>query len=123
MRIDRFEDLEAWKLARELTQEVYRVSANAPFPRDFGLADQVRRAAGSVMHNTAEGYDAGSNAEFIKFLRYAQRSVSEVQSQLYIALDQSYVSAAQFEALFQLTQKTESKVGGFIAYLQRSTPS
>ena len=72
------------------------------------------------MHNIAEGFDGGSNAEFAKFLRYSQRSASEVQSQLYVALDQAYIGQEQFEALYQLARQAHAKVGGFIAYLQNS---
>lgn len=68
------------------------------------------------MHNIAEGFDGGSNAEFVKFLRYAQRSCREVQSQLYIALDQGYVTKQQFEALYTLADQTALKIGGFIHY-------
>lgn len=73
------------------------------------------------MHNIAEGFDGGSNAEFVKFLRYSQRSCSEIQSQLYIALDQAYISTEQFESLYQQAALTHAKVGGFIRYLL-STP-
>mgnify|MGYP003329363362 CR=1 len=73
-----------------------------------------------MMHNIAEGFDGGSNAEFIKFLRYAHRSASEVQSQLYVALDQGYISEERFTQLYDLTALTRSKIGAFIAYLQRS---
>lgn len=123
MRIDRFEEIEGWKLARKLTLRIYGVTKEPPFSKDFGLVDQIRRASGSIMHNIAEGFDGGSNAEFIKFLRYAQRSASEVQSQLYVALDQNYVDANSFKELFDLAATAKSKVGGFIAYLQRTASS
>ena len=120
MKIERFEDTEGWQLARQLTKEIYEITKTKDFARDTGLKDQITRASGSIMHNIAEGFDGGSNAEFIKFLRYAHRSASEVQSQLYVALDQSYISEEQFEALYQLTAQSRSKIGAFIAYLQRS---
>tara|TARA_R110000850_G_scaffold148339_5_gene270581 strand:+ start:202 stop:432 length:231 start_codon:yes stop_codon:yes gene_type:complete len=72
------------------------------------------------MHNIAEGFDGGSNKEFIKFLRYSQRSCSEVQSELYVALDQGYINEVQFQQLYDLTAHARSKVGGFIAYLLQS---
>src|SRR5688500_6775777 len=80
MTIRRFEDIESWQLARELTKRVYAVAMRGAFAKDFGLRDQITRAAGSAMHNIAEGFDGGSNPEFVRFLRYAQRSCSEVQS-------------------------------------------
>ena len=74
------------------------------------------------MHNIAEGFDGGSNAEFVAFLRYAQRSCSEVQSQLYIALDQSYISEPEFDTIYRQAAATHSKIGGFIHYLLNSGP-
>lgn len=120
MPINRFEDIEAWQLGRELTRLVYGVTKQSDFMRDFGLKDQIQRASGSIMHNIAEGFDGGSNKEFIRFLRYAQRSYSEVQSELYIALDQKYIQPDQFDQLYQLSALARAKIGAFIAYLLRS---
>jgi four helix bundle protein len=120
MKIERFEDIEAWQLGRELTKRIYDATGKGSFASDFGLKDQIQRASGSVMHNIAEGFDGGSNAEFAKFLRYSQRSASEVQSQLYVALDQNYISQAEFDEIYALAGHAHSKVGGFIAYLVKS---
>lgn len=120
MPIRRFEEIEGWRLARELTKRVYAVAMRGAFSKDFGLRDQITRASGSVMHNIAEGFDGGSNAEFLKFLRYSQRSCSEVQSQLYIALDQAYLTQDEFDSIYQLAAKTHAKVGGFIRYLLKT---
>jgi len=120
VKIQRFEEIEAWKLGRKLTQMIYEVTTKGAFSSDFGLRDQIRRASGSIMHNIAEGFDGGSNKEFIKFLRYSQRSCSEVQSELYIALDQNYISSVQFKQLYDLALQVHSKIGGFIAYLLKS---
>jgi len=120
MKIERFEDIEAWKLGRRLTQKIYEATKHDDFARDFGLRDQIQRASGSIMHNIAEGFDGGSNAEFIKFLRYSQRSCTEVQSELYVALDQNYLSRDHFQELYDLAAHAGSKVGAFIAYLLRS---
>ena len=117
MKITRFEEIEGWKMGRELTRRVYQVAGRGLFARDHGLRDQIQRAAGSVMHNVAEGFDGGSNAEFAKFLRYAQRSCSEVQSELYVAMDQSYLSQKEFDELYALAQLAHDKIGGFIKYL------
>ena len=78
MRIDKFEDIEAWQLARELAGKVYNLTKKDEFARDFGLRGQIQNAAGSSMHNIAEGFDAESNSEFVRFLRYAKRSCTEV---------------------------------------------
>jgi four helix bundle protein len=117
MKIERFEEIQSWQLARELTKCIYHETQTHRFARDYGLKDQIQRAAGSIMHNIAEGFDGGSNAEFAKFLRYAQRSASEVQSQLYIALDQNYISQTRFDELYELSSQVHAKIGGFIAYL------
>ena len=71
MRIKRFEDIEAWQLARELARKVYRLTNKPRFAKDYGLKRQIQDAAGSSMHNIAEGFDSETNAEFIRFLRYA----------------------------------------------------
>jgi four helix bundle protein len=97
MKIERFEDIEAWQLARELTLRVYDLTKKSKIARDFGLKGQIQNAAGSAMRNTAEGFDSETNPEFIRFLRYAKRSCSEVQSRLYVALDQEYITDAEFQ--------------------------
>ncbi len=117
MKIERFEDIESWKMGRVMTRLVYEVTGVGAFARDFGLKDLIRRASGSVMHNIAEGFDGGSNPEFIKFLKYAQRSCSEVQSQLYVAIDQEYLGDDDFEQIYNLAGEIHSKIGGFIKYL------
>lgn len=122
MKISRFEDIEAWQLARQLTNDIYLASNAGNFKHDQELKDQIRRAAGSAMHNIAEGFDGGSNAEFVKFLRYAQRSCTEVQSQLYLALDQSYLNQTTFERLYAASTLTKRKIGAFIRYLQTAPP-
>lgn len=119
--IKRFEEIEAWKEARKLTREVYRATRQGGFRRDFGLRDQVQRASISIMANIAEGFDAGSNREFLKFLGYALRSASEVQSHLYVALDQEYIGQQPFESLFEITVRVKNLISGFIRYL-RSRP-
>jgi four helix bundle protein len=118
LKIQRFEDIEAWKLARDLAAAVYAATEKGRFGRDFGLRDQVRRAAGSIMHNVAEGFDAGSNAEFVRFLNYAKRSCTEVQSELYVALDQRYIAESEFTTLYEKTRLVRAKIGAFIKYLQ-----
>lgn len=107
-------------MARELTRKIYAVATKGAFARDFGLRDQITRAAGSAMHNTAEGFDGGSNAEFVKFLRYSQRSCSELQSELYVALDNEYITQAQFDDIYEHAATTRAKIGGFINYLLKT---
>jgi len=119
MPIERFEDIEAWQLARELSRRICKASLAGSFAKDFALRDQINRASGSIMDNIAEGFDGGSNAEFARFLGYAQRSGTEVQSQLYRALDRSHVDRALFDELYEATDRVRSKIGAFIKYLKQ----
>jgi len=118
MAIERFEDIEAWKAARELTRAIYRVTAQTGFAKDFGLRDQIQRAAVSIMANIAEGFDSNSDDEFTRFLRYALRSATEVQSHLYVAVDQGYMSEGDFDSLYKQAAKVKSLIAGFIRYLR-----
>ncbi len=117
-KIERFEDIRAWQEARALARMVYEISGQGGFARDFGLRDQIREAAGSVMHNIAEGFDAGSDSEFVRFLRYARRSATEVQSELYIALDQNYITHERFTQVYDQATRVKKLINGFIGYLR-----
>jgi four helix bundle protein len=119
MGIERFEDIEAWQLARKLTRKIYRLTKKPRFSKDFGLKKQIQDAAGSSMHNIAEGFDSETNPEFIRFLRYAKRSCTEVHSELYVALDEEYISSDEFKDAYQLAGKTRAAVRGFINYLNK----
>jgi four helix bundle protein len=125
MKIERFEDIEAWqpveslqveRLARELTQKVYRLTKKSEFTKNYGLKSQIQDAAGSSMHNIAEGFDSETNAEFIRFLRYAKRSCTEVQSELYVALDEKYISPNEFKDVYEQARRTRAAIRGFINY-------
>ncbi len=118
--IKRFEDIEAWKKARELTREVYRNSKVGPFSKDFGLRDQIRRAAVSVMSDIAEGFERGGNKEFMQFLAIAKGSVGEIESQLYVALDENYIDENEFVSLKRLAGSTKRLIGGLLGYLRHS---
>lgn len=118
MKIERFEDIEAWQLARGLTRTVYHLTKKPGLEKDYGLKRQIQEAAGSAMHNIAEGFDSETNAEFIRFLRYAKRSCTEVQSELYVALDEEYISSAEFQDVYEQARRTRAAVRGFINYLR-----
>jgi len=119
MKIERFEDIEAWQLARELTRKVYRLTKKPEFAKDYGLKKQIQDAAGSSMHNIAEGFDSETNPEFIRFLRYAKRSCTEVQSQLYEAFDEKYITSGEFKDTYEPAGRTRAAVRGFINYLMK----
>jgi four helix bundle protein len=118
MAITRFEDIQGWQAARDLSKTVYEVTRTEAFSRDFGLVDQARRATVSAMANIAEGFDSHSNSEFIRFLYYALRSASEVQSHFYVALDQSYITEAEFTNVYEEASKTKRLVFSLIEYLR-----
>src|SRR5262245_5765104 len=121
MAVKNFEDLNVWKQARQLTQEVYRLTKTEKFLKDFGLRDQIRRAAISVMSNIAEGFERGGNQEFVQFLYVAKASCGEVRSQLYITLDQGYATANDTEKLLQLFRRLSGMmISHLITYLRES---
>ena len=110
--ITKFEDLTAWQEARALVNTVYSISTTGTFARDFGLRDQIQRAAVSVMANIAEGFDCESTAEFARFLGYARRSAVEVQALLYAAFDVHYLSSDEFGAFYEQARKCKALIGG-----------
>jgi len=118
MKIDRFEDIEAWKEARALVKEVYCSSGHI---KDFSFKDQIQRAALSVMSNIAEGFDRGSNKEFIQYLIIARGTVSEVKSLTYAALDIGYIDREMFMQYSDRCLKLTNLPNGFIRYLRNST--
>ena len=120
MAVKNFEDLNVWKQARQLTQEVYRLTKTEKFLKDFGLRDQIRRAAISVMSNIAEGFERGGNQEFVQFLYVAKASCGEVRSQLYLALDQEYATANDSEKLLQSFKRLSGMISNLITYLRQS---
>ncbi len=115
-RIERFEDFIAWQKARKLTAEIYRITSEENFARDFGLKNQIRRAAVSTMSNLAEGFERGRPAEFHQFISIAKGSCAELRAQLYVALDVGYLDLPTFEVLMR--QATE--VGQILGGLRRS---
>lgn len=117
--VRRFEDVQAWQEARKLTKRIYERTQDEGFRRDYGLVDQIRRASVSIMNNIVEGFDSISTAEFIRFLGHAKRSGSEVQSCLYVALDQSYLSDSMFTEVYEHVERTRALITGFIRYLRR----
>ena len=121
-KINRFEDLQTWQKARELANHVYDLTENPKFSKDFRLRDQIQGAAGSVMHNIAEGFDSGTNPDFIRFLKMSRRSASEVQSELYLALDRKYITDENLNTAYSLATESKRLINGMVAYLRKSTP-
>jgi four helix bundle protein len=116
-----FEEIEGWKKARELTRKVYSVSGKGHFNADYGLRDQMRRAAVSVMSNIAEGAERGGSGEFLQFLSMAKGSTGEVRAQLHVALDQGYIDGKDFDRLTSLAEETAKLIAGLMNYLRKTT--
>ena len=119
-KIDRFEDIEAWQKARVLVKEVYRFSGMGLLSKDYGMKDQIRRAVVSIMSNIAEGFGRRSNTEFANFLNYSHGSIAEVQSLLYVALDQLYISHEQFESAYNQCDEISRMVLSLGTYLRKN---
>jgi four helix bundle protein len=102
----RFEDIQAWQRAREVTKEIYRVTSEEKYSRDFGLKDQTRRAAVSIMANIAEGFGRKTNKDFAHFLTQSHGSAAEVQSHLYVALDLGYIDEKNFSDIYEKLDHT-----------------
>lgn len=117
-RIDRFDDIQAWQKAREVSAAIYKLCQVGDLAKDFGLRDQIRRTAVSVQSNIAEGYGREGNKEFKHFLRIAKGSACEFRSQLYNLLDAEYIDNITFEKLYQQSEEIERLIGGFINYLK-----
>ncbi|BCS54842.1 four helix bundle protein [Geobacter sp. SVR] len=116
-KIERFEDIQAWQKARMLVKHVYSISNSGSFTRDFGLRDQIRRAAVSIMLNIAEGFARKTKREFSQFLIIAHGSAAEVQSALYVALDQGYLATTEFDDLYRLADEVSKMIMAFSRYL------
>lgn len=118
--VQRFEDLEVWQDARVLVKRVYQLTAKFPDHEAFGLTNQLRRAAVSVMANIAEGFERGSNSEFIQFLFMARASNAEVRSHLYVALDLNYASESEIEEIREYSERLSRRIKTLIDYLKHS---
>jgi four helix bundle protein len=118
-KIQRFEDLIAWQKARLLANKVYALTRKAKFARDFGLRNQITEAAGSSMHNIAEGFDSGYDPEFARFLKLARRSASEVQSELYLALDAGHITENELKDTYAVATEVKKLINGMLAYLNK----
>ncbi len=119
-KVQRFEELRVWQAARDLVNAIYQASSAGIFSRDYALRDQIRRAAVSIPSNIAEGFSRHSNKEFIQFLFIAKGSAAEVQSQLYTALDQGYISQETFDSIYETLEVVAKQLSRFITYLKES---
>jgi four helix bundle protein len=121
MKFTRFEDIECWQEARKLTRLVYEITNAGAFRRDLRLCSQIQAAAVSSMSNIAEGFIRRSDREFVQFLFIAMSSAAEVQSHLYVALDQGYISKEHFDRVYVQAEKTAKMISGLIKFLRTSS--
>jgi len=116
----KYEEIEAWQLGREMVKSVYAMTREGPFAKDYGLRDQIQRAAVSVCSNIAEGFERRGNKDFVKFLWIAKGSAAEVSSQLYHALDLAYINQDQFDACYVKAQSIAGKLYNLIKAISTS---
>lgn len=119
MTVENFEDLNVWKQARQLTQETYRLTRTERFKR-FWSAGSNAAGSGSIMSNIAEGFERGGNQEFLQFLYIAKASCGEVRSQLYVALDQGYVTENETDKLLQSFKRLSGMIRNLVTYIRQS---
>jgi len=115
-----FKEIEAWQKARTLTRNIYAISNNGAFAKDYGLRDQIRRASVSIMANIAEGHERSGTGEFVQFLSIAKGSAGEVGSHLCVALDLGYLDESTFNQLSATTAETARLIGALMQYLRNS---
>jgi len=116
--ITRFEEIEAWKTARELTRMVYAFTEQGKFAKDFGLKNQIQRASVSVMSNIAEGFESRTQPQFLEYLGRAKASAGEVRCQLYVAIDLQYITQEEFRQVFDMADKSSRQLARFMSYLE-----
>jgi four helix bundle protein len=119
--IKRFEDLECWQAARELTKYVYKLTKKEKFSKDYELVRQIRKSSVSSMGNTSEGFHRNSNKDFMKFLGYSRSSIAETVSHSYVAYDQEYIDDSELEKVKRLADIAWKKINNLISYLNKSS--
>jgi len=122
VKITRLEDIDAWKASRRLSRQIYTITVSAGLRRNLELKSQIRGAADSVMTSIEDGFGAGSDVEFARFLRIAQKSAAEVQSHLHFALDHGHITRDEFDWLDGSAEDVKSVIGGFVRSLSTPAP-
>ena len=116
--IKSFEELPVWKDARKFANKIYNLTKKFPKEENYGLTSQITRATVSIGSNIAEGFDRYSKKDFVKFLIIARGSISEIQNDLYIALDLKYINQNDFQETYALAKGLGKQINGFIKYLR-----
>lgn len=116
----KFEELEIWKLSRQLSKNIFVIILETGLSRNFALRDQMNGSSGSIMDNIAEGFGRTGRLEFIQFLSFSTGSADELKSQLYRCFDRGYINEEIFNTLYNETNILSKKIHGFIKYLNSS---
>ncbi len=119
-KIERFEDLEIWKKARIICDDIFKIGEGSQLKTDYKLYNQINGSTGSIMDNIAEGFERDGNKEFNQFLSIAKASCGETRSQLYRLLDRNYITQEEFELQHEKLTMLSKQIGGFMIYLQKS---
>lgn len=119
MKIQKFEDLNIWKLSLALTKDIYGITSQGKFARDFGLKDQIQRAIVSVSSNIVEGFEKNNNNEFIRYLKIAKGSAGETRNQVHIAFAIGYITKKDFDKIASELEILSSQIGAFMSYLEK----
>ena len=119
-KVERFEDLKTWQLAREICTMIHKLTLKDHFSKDFKLVGQINGSSGSIMDNIAEGFERDGNREFIQFLSISKGSSGETRSQLYRALDYQYITQDEFDVAYKMVLEESKMLKSFIQYLKDS---
>ncbi|MBC8005647.1 MAG: four helix bundle protein [Verrucomicrobia bacterium] len=119
-KVERFEDLKVWQMARELCKDIHKFTLQDSFSRDYKLVGQIKASSGSIMDNIAEGFERDGNKEFIQFLSFSKGSSGETRSQLYRAIDNGYISQKEFDIAYARSLECSKMLKGFMIYLKES---
>lgn len=119
-KIEKFEDLIAWQKSKSFAIKIYSVTDEGKFAKDFGLRDQIRRAAISIVSNIAEGFERKGNKEFMQFLFISLGSIAEVKTQLIISHELNYLPKEKFEELNDSIVEIQKIVKGLVTYLKET---
>lgn len=120
MKITRFEEIDVWQQSRKFVKEIYRITNNSKFSRDYSLRDQLRRSSISIMSNISEGFERKGKKEFLHFLYLSKGSAGEIRAQLYAAYDLCYIDKSEFENLYKAIESISMSIAGFIKYLSKN---
>jgi four helix bundle protein len=118
MQAKTFEELKVWQDSREYVKSIYELTSSSNFAKDYGLKDQIQRAAVSIMNNIAEGFERNNNKEFVVFLKYSKGSAGEIRSMLYVALDLNYITKSIFDEYHKNIIEIITQISNFIKYLK-----